>query len=206
MTVRTRLLIVDDHPLYRSGFQEAIARAQLIDEIRTATSCEEAQRHLDSGADFDLLICDWRLPDGDGLEFLRSVARSHPTTARVLMSGTDDPRLPERCMEEGLLGFLPKSLDASEISQVLMRLLAGDSWFPSRGGNPRMLSVRQTQILEGIAEGKTNKHLARELGITERTVKHHLTAIFERLGTSRRAEAVSLAVSQGLIQLRNTAS
>jgi DNA-binding NarL/FixJ family response regulator len=61
------------------------------------------------------------------------------------------------------------------------------------------LTPRQTQILIGIAAGKTNKHLARELGITERTVKHHLTAVFDRLGTSRRSEAVSLAMSQGLL-------
>lgn len=200
MTERTRLLIVDDHPLYRNGFQDAIARTQLIDEIRTANTCAEALRQLESGIDFDLLICDWRLPDGDGLEFLRTVAQEHPTTARVLMSGTDDPRLPERCIEESLMGFLPKSLDASEIAGVMTRLLSGENWFPARGATPHMLSVRQTQILEGIAEGKTNKHLARELGISERTVKHHLTAIFERLGTTRRAEAVSCAVEQGLIR------
>lgn len=202
MTERTKLLLIDDHPLYRNGLHDAVVRTRLIDEIRTANSCAEAQRFLDGRSDFDLIICDWRLPDGNGLEFLRMLAKTHSTTARVLMSGTDDPRLPERCIEDGLMGFLPKSLDASEIANVLTRLLAGESWFPARGANPRMLSVRQTQILEGIAEGKTNKHLARELGITERTVKHHLTAIFERLGTTRRAEAVSCAAEQGLIRLQ----
>ena len=79
--------------------------------------------------------------------------------------------------------------------------LNGESWFPS--GKSRRAHVVATADRDsgGIAGGLTNKHLARNLGITERTVKHHLTAIFDRLGTTRRAEAVSRAVEQGLIRL-----
>ena len=201
MTTRTTLLVVEDHPLYRHGLMDVLARSGVADDIRSATSAAAALSILASGDEEGMALCDWRLPDADGLQFLRDVARSHPTVARVLMSGTDDPRLPALCQEEGILGFVPKSLEPAETIAVLKRLLNGESWFPSGKADERMLSPRQTEILEGIAGGLTNKHLARNLGITERTVKHHLTAIFDRLGTTRRAEAVSRAVEQGLIRL-----
>lgn len=201
MTTSTTLLVVEDHPLYRHGLVDVLARSGVADHIRSATSAASALAILASGDDIDMALCDWRLPDGDGVQFLRDIARRHPTVARVLMSGTDDPRLPMLCAEEGILGFMPKSLEPAETVAVLKRLMSGESWFPSGKADERMLSPRQTEILEGIAGGLTNKHLARNRGITERTVKHHLTAIFDRLGTTRRAEAVSRAVELGLIRL-----
>jgi two-component system, NarL family, nitrate/nitrite response regulator NarL len=201
MPERTSILVVEDHPLYRDGLIDLLTRSHLFDAIRTANSAAQARALLDAGADFDIMLSDWRLPDGDGLAFLQSVAKSNPTIARVLMSGTDDPRLPLLCMEEGLAAYLPKSLEPNETVAVITRLLEGETWFPSTKTDARMLTPRQTEILTGIAAGKTNKHLARELGITERTVKHHLTAVFERLGTTRRAEAVSRAVNEGLIHV-----
>jgi two-component system, NarL family, nitrate/nitrite response regulator NarL len=201
MTIRTSLLVVEDHPLYRHGLVELLVRSAVADQVHTATSAASAVSMLASTRDIDMVLSDWRLPDGDGLTLLKSVAKTNPTTARVLMSGTDDPRLPALCIEAGLAAFLPKSLEPHETIAVITRLLDGETWFPSTKSDQRMLTPRQTEILMGIAAGKTNKHLARELGITERTVKHHLTAVFERLGTTRRAEAVSRAVSEGLIQV-----
>ncbi len=201
MPERTSILVVEDHPLYRDGLIDLLSRSQMLDTIRTANSALQARALLDAGSDFDIILSDWRLPDGDGLAFLKSVSQTNPTIARVLMSGTDDPRLPVLCMDEGLAAYLPKSLEPSETVAVIARLLEGETWFPSTKTDVRMLTPRQTEILIGIAAGKTNKHLARELGISERTVKHHLTAVFERLGTTRRAEAVSRSVEQGLIQL-----
>jgi two-component system, NarL family, nitrate/nitrite response regulator NarL len=198
------MLVVEDHPLYREGLVDLLARSQLLDTIRTTNSAAQARSLLDAGADFDIILSDWRLPDSDGLAFLKSVEKTNPTIARVLMSGTDDPRLPVLCMEDGLSAYLPKSLEPNEMISVIARLLDGETWFPSSKTDARMLTPRQTEILVGIAAGKTNKHLAREIGITERTVKHHLTAVFERLGTTRRAEAVSRAVEQGLIRLPRT--
>jgi two-component system, NarL family, nitrate/nitrite response regulator NarL len=204
MPERTSILVVEDHPLYRDGLIDLLTRSQMLDSIRTANSAAQARALLDAGVDFDIILSDWRLPDGDGLTFLKSVAKSNPTIARVLMSGTDDPRLPLLCMEEGLAAYLPKSLEPTDTVSVIALLLEGETWFPRTKTDTRMLTPRQTEILVGIAAGKTNKHLARELGITERTVKHHLTAVFERLGTTRRAEAVSRAVNEGFIHIRQT--
>jgi DNA-binding NarL/FixJ family response regulator len=201
MDEKTSILVVEDHPLYRDGLVDLLTRSRMLDTIRTANSAAQARGLLGAGADFDIILSDWRLPDGDGLVFLKGVAKHNPTIARVLMSGTDDPRLPSLCIEAGLAAYLPKSLEPTETVAVIKRLLDGETWFPSAKTDARMLTPRQTEILVGIAAGKTNKHLARELGITERTVKHHLTAVFERLGTTRRAEAVSRAVNEGLIHV-----
>lgn len=201
MTLRTSLLVVEDHPLYRHGLIGLLQGAATFDELRGVNSGAAALALLGTGADFDMILADWRLPDMDGLALLRCVAEKHPTIARVLMSGTDDPRLPALCAQEGMMGFLPKSLEPTDMLAVIARLLNGETWLPSGKADPRMLSPRQTAVLEGVAAGLTNKHLARNLGITERTVKHHLAEIFSRLGTTRRAEAVSRAVSEGLIQL-----
>lgn len=201
MPERTCILVVEDHPLFREALVGLLRGLDPPPELLTATSVADAQAHLGRQAEIDIVISDWRLPDGDGLAFLQKVGKADPTIARVLISGTDDPRLATLCIEAGLMGYFPKSLEPTMLKSILEKLIAGESWFPARGTAARMLSARQTAIIEGIAAGKTNKHLARDLGITERTVKHHLTAVFERLGTTRRAEAVSRAVEQGLIQL-----
>jgi DNA-binding NarL/FixJ family response regulator len=201
MPEQTRILIVEDHPLFRDALLGLLRSLDAVPTLYTASTLNEARTILSRTFEIDIVICDWRLPDGDGLDFLGSLGKTDPTIARVLISGTDDPRLATLCMDAGLMGYFPKSLEPSTLKSILEKLIEGDTWFPARSNQLRMLSIRQTQILDGIAAGKTNKHLARDLGITERTVKHHLTAVFERLGTTRRAEAVSRAVEQGLIQL-----
>ncbi len=201
MPEKTTILVVEDHPLYRDGLVDVLRRVESEPVLRTANNAAEARNVLASNLSIDIVISDWRLPDADGLELLREIGKIDPTIARMLMSGTDDPRLATLCVEAGLMGYFPKSLEPAMLVKIIQGLIDGDPWFPANERNSRMLSARQTQILEGIAAGKTNKHLARDLGITERTVKHHLTAVFERLGTTRRAETVSRAVEQGLIQL-----
>ena len=129
---------VDHHRALRQGAPEvvfgegktpdeivAISRAMVVGEIRSATSIAAGMAMLNGHDDIDLVLADWRLPDGDGLDFLRSVALRHPTVGRALMSGTDDPRLPPLCAAEGILGFLPKSLEPSDTILVLHRLLNG---------------------------------------------------------------------------------
>lgn len=200
MYERTRILVIEDHPLYRDGLVDILRRCPSAPEAFAARDAAQARAMLAGTHDFDVVISDWRLPDADGLDLLHEIGKSHPTTARVLMSGTDDPRLTALCMDAGLMGYFPKSLEPAALQGIVERLLEGEAWFPARAASPKMLSPRQTEILEAIAAGKTNKEIAREVGITERTVKHHLTAVFERLGTTRRSEAASRAIAEGLIQ------
>jgi DNA-binding NarL/FixJ family response regulator len=151
------------------------------------------------------VLADLRLPGAeDGLSLLAQVGQRFPTVARVLVSGSDDPHLPAQARRAGLMGYLPKSLDPALWELALARILSGEPWFPREAtsaleGDP---TGRQVEILARLAEGWSNKAIARELGITERTVKYHLAEIYGRLGAANRAEAVARASTRGWIRLR----
>lgn len=198
-----RVLIVEDHPLYRDGLLALLQRAAPRLQCRVADDADAALLQLRTHADTDLVLCDLRLPGGtDGLALLSRIGAEFPTAARVLVSGSDDPHLPEQARRAGLMGYLPKRLDATAWVQALGRILAGDPWFPADGAAAAPgPTPRQASILQQLAAGAGNKEIARELGITERTVKYHLTEIYGRLGAANRAEAVARAGARGWIRL-----
>jgi two-component system, NarL family, nitrate/nitrite response regulator NarL len=205
MNPRARILVVEDHPLYREGLLQVLAR--MADDVACMPvgSPREALDRLKLGHDFDVVLSDWRLPQMDGIALLAEIGRGYPTIARVLYSGTDDPHLAAEAQRAGLMGYLPKTLTAEQLVAAVEQILQGEPWFPRSRPAACVLTARQTTILEQVAHGHGNKHIARTLGITERTVKFHLTLIFDRLGTSSRTEAVTRAAVQGLIRLPNTA-
>ncbi len=200
-----RLLIVEDHPLYRDGLLGLLQRRAPQLQCRTAESAADALRLLGEHGEVDLVLADLRLPGTeDGLALLAQVGQRFPTVARVLVSGSDDPHLPAQARRAGLMGYLPKSLDPALWELALARILSGEPWFPRQAmsaleGDP---TGRQVEILARLAEGWSNKAIARELGITERTVKYHLAEIYGRLGAANRAEAVARASTRGWIRLR----
>lgn len=200
-----RLLIVEDHPLYRDGLLGLLQRRAPQLQCRTAESAADALRQLGDHGEVDLVLADLRLPGAeDGLSLLAQVGQRFPTVARVLVSGSDDPHLPAQARRAGLMGYLPKSLDPALWELALARILSGEPWFPREAtsaleGDP---TGRQVEILARLAEGWSNKAIARELGITERTVKYHLAEIYGRLGAANRAEAVARASTRGWIRLR----
>lgn len=197
-----RALIVEDHPLYRDGLLALLQRAAPQLQCRAADSAEAALQQLRVHADIDLVLCDLRLPGAmDGLALLARVGAEFPTAARVLVSGSDDPHLPAQARRAGLMGYLPKRLDPAAWVQALSRILAGDPWFPAGAAAEPGPTERQAVILQRLAAGCGNKEIARELGITERTVKYHLAEIYGRLGAANRAEAVARAGARGWIRL-----
>ena len=199
-----RLLLVEDHPLYRDGLLGLLQRRAPQLQCRVAETAAEALQVLRARPDIDLVLADLRLPGAlDGLALLARVGEAHPTVARVLVSGSDDPHLPAQARRAGLMGYLPKALDPALWELALARILSGEPWFP-REAQPAAEAGptgRQAVILERLAEGRTNKAIASELGITERTVKYHLGEIYGRLGAANRAEAVARASTRGWIRL-----
>ena len=168
---------------------------------RTANHAEEALALLLHSGACDLVMADQRLPGAmDGFGLLERVGLMYPTAARVLISGSEDARLSQQARQAGLMGYLPKALEADVWVQALQSMLDGEPWFPSSSiGEPAGLTPRQAMILERIAGGQTNKVIARELGVTERTIKYHLGEIFSRAKASSRAEAVARACALGWI-------
>jgi DNA-binding NarL/FixJ family response regulator len=203
ITAQAELLIVEDHPLYSDGVVSMLARQAPQVRCRVAPDAAQALQWLAQAGGVDLVLADQRLPGPmDGLALLARVGQLYPTAGRVLISGSDDARLASLARRLGAMGYLPKSLAPAAWIAALQSVLAGEPWFPTPPSDATSgLTRRQTLVLERIAAGQTNKLIARELGITERTIKYHLAEIFARLGAASRAEAVARASASGWIAL-----
>ena len=198
-----QVLIVEDHPLYSDGLVHLLARHAPQLQCQVAADAAQALDLLSHSASMDLLLVDHCLPGTmDGLGLLERVGQLYPTAGRVLMSGLDDPQLAAQARRLGAMGFLPKTLPPPQWLAALETVLAGEPWFaPPMAGPVSGLTPRQVMILQRIAQGCTNKLIARELAISERTIKYHLTEVFSRLNASSRAEAVARATALGWLVL-----
>ena len=202
----TSLLIADDHPLFRAALKQA-ARDALGDiELFEADSLEAVLALLDAQPQVDLVLLDLHMPGNHGLAGLAAVRAQFPGVAVIVVSANDDPRVVRRALDHGAAGYLPKSAGLDELRDAIRTVLACETWLPpplrasvaraqSTPGDADLasrlanLSPQQFRVLALVAEGLLNKQIADRLDIQERTVKAHLTAIFERLGVRNRTQA-----------------
>lgn len=193
------VLLVDDHPLFREGLALALRQRVPALTVKAVASLPDALQVLQGMADhIDLAVLDYRLPGENGLQCAGRLRARFPGVACALMSGVDDPGLPERARAAGLMAYFSKSLEVDNLVEGLRCLARGESYFVAirppapASGNP-LLTARQQQIVQLAARGASNKEIAQALGIAPHTVKNHLAQIFEKLGASNRTQAVSLA-------------
>lgn len=197
-----KLLIIDDHPLFGVGFVHALAHARAGIEVHAALTLE-AGLECAAATPLDMVLMDYRLGDNDGIEGLRRFGTSHPLVARVLISGDEDPALAARAKAAGAAAFLGKSLPIADILQALDRVAAGGEHFaagaglaiPAAGGP----TARQLEVLSLVAQGRQNKQIADALGIAERTVKLHITALLDTLAARNRTHLLVRARELGLL-------
>lgn len=196
------LLVIDDHPLVRGALVDFLD-SQPGWRVEGVADGQRARERCSCGKRFDLLLADYRLPGEDGLSLLTELRLLQAHAATALLSGADDARLAQRARAEGLDGYLSKSQEPAEWLVAITRILGGGRSFPAAASAPDLsLTLRQLQVLQGVCEGQSNKHIARELGVGERTVKDHLALVYARLQVSTRAEAVARAAALGLISLK----
>lgn len=212
-----KLLVVEDHALVREGLVQTLRQLDAEVKVFEAADCDAASHMLQGAGAFDLMLLDLGLPGLDGLSYLSTLRRRYPTMPVVILSAFDDANTVSKAMKSGAAGFVPKTYSSDRLLDALREVLAGAVFAPDCGAVspvsvPRVasggkvdlakigLTERQSEVLKLMSRGKSNRDIAGLLGLSEGTVKVHLTAIFKALGVSSRTQAL-VAISQQGIRL-----
>ncbi|WP_297803123.1 response regulator transcription factor [uncultured Brevundimonas sp.] len=197
-----RIVVADDHPLFREALVSAVRKARPQAGVVECSSFAEADAAL-SAEPVDLLLLDLKLSDVEGMTGLNLVRANHPAVPVVVVSASEEPHTVRRALAVGASGFIPKSAALDTMVEAISQVLEGETWAPDVGeaeGEEADLQSRiasltpsQLRILEGLKAGRLNKQIAYDLGVTEATIKAHLTSVFRKLGVQNRTQAVILS-------------
>ena len=215
-----RLVIADDHPLFRGALREAVSGLFSGAEIAEAGSFDETVKLLDRASDVDLVLLDLTMPGVRGFSGLMYLRAQYPAVPVIIVSANEDPAVIRRCMEFGASGFIPKTLGVEQMRGAITRVLGGGVWTPPdvdlSGGSDAesaallarlaTLTPQQVRVLMMLSEGMLNKQIAYELSVSEATVKAHVSAILQKLGVDSRTQAVIAAAKIELGQWPQAAS
>ncbi|MEZ5520638.1 MAG: response regulator transcription factor [Dokdonella sp.] len=200
----TRILIADDHPLFRLALVQAVGHLGGDIEIVEADGLESARTALAAQPGIDLVLLDLHMPGCHGLMGLVALRSEFPSVAVVMISANDDPQVMRRALTYGAAGFIPKRSSFSDIQAMLRAVIDCEAPLPlplddgadSAAEQDQQLAARlaslspqQLRVLGLVAEGLLNKQIADRLDIQERTVKAHMSAVFERLDVRNRTQA-----------------
>jgi DNA-binding NarL/FixJ family response regulator len=202
-----RLVIADDHPLFRGALREAVSGLFEGVEIAEAGSFDDVAKLLERGGDVDLILLDLTMPGVRGFSGLMYLRAQYPSVPIIIVSANDDPGVIRRCMDFGASGFIPKTLGIEAMREAVARVFEGGVWTPSDidlgGGSDAAtadimarlasLTPQQVRVLMMLSEGLLNKQIAYELSVSEATIKAHVSAILQKLGVESRTQAVIAA-------------
>ncbi len=198
-----KLLIIDDHPLFRDGLAALLRQASPDNVVTPASSAEDALELADEQI-FDAVFMDLMMPGLSGEAAVREFARRHPELPVIVLSSSESASDVRRVLNAGASGYIPKSATAQTVVSALKLVLSGNIYVPpllvaatapsmDRGpGGPRAVSQltdRQVDVLRYLKDGLTNKEISAKLGIAEKTVKVHIAAIFKALHVVNRTQA-----------------
>src|SRR6201994_1821775 len=203
----TRLVIADDHPLFRDALRQAVASVVASARIDEAGSFEELIALLDQDSDVDLVLLDLSMPGISGFSGLIYLRAQFPAIPVVIVSATDDGGTIRQSLDFGASGFIPKRFGVDTLRDAITKVLGGDVWVPadtdlSSATDPDLVRLRdrlvtltpqQVRVLMMLSEGLLNKQIAYELGVSEATIKAHVSAILQKLGVESRTQAVIAA-------------
>lgn len=204
------IMIVDDHPIVREGLANFIEIADDLTVVATASNGQEALEKLAAlTRQPDLILVDLQIPEMSGKKLLEEL----PTLSNVLIFSTEiDGELAQHFIQKGVRGYLLKDEDPTDIVNHIQKLLADDSYiaissevltasFQHRQNeeNVPTITEQQKQLLQMVADGLTNKEIAAQLFVTDRTVKTYLTELYEIFQVNNRAQAIAYAIRHNLI-------
>jgi DNA-binding NarL/FixJ family response regulator len=213
-----RVLVVDDHPLFREGLKVVLQGLAQDTEIVTQAGAEEALAAARAIDDLDLVLLDLSMPGMNGFTAVQRFCREIPGVPVVIISAHEEPADVRRALSLGALGYIPKSTPPQVLLDALRLVLGGGVYVPplfldagkthdappapgaeAEPGDGE-LTERQGDVLVLLSQGKSNKLIARELDLSEKTVKSHVTALFRALGVVNRTQAAIAARRRGLIK------
>lgn len=202
-----KALLADDHPLMREGVRQVLLRLDPEIVIIDAHDYPSAFARVAEHPDLDLALVDLNMPGMTGALGVAEFRTRFPEIPLVVLSASEAPSDVRRVLENGALGYLYKAMPSSAMLAALERVLAGDVYVPDLGQESRPLPTaaheisgltgRQLGVLKFLLEGQSNKSIGFELGLSEATVKTHVTAILRALGVNSRTEAVLLVQRMG---------
>ncbi len=203
----THLVIADDHPLFRNALRQAVASVVSDAVVDEAGSFEDLTALLERDSEIDLILLDLMMPGISGFSGLIYLRAQYPAIPVVIVSATDDGGTIRRSLDFGASGFIPKRFGVDPLRDASVKVLAGDVWVPpdtdlSAAADPEMSKLRdrlvtltpqQVRVLMMLSQGLLNKQIAYELGVSEATIKAHVSAILQKLGVESRTQAVIAA-------------
>jgi NarL family two-component system response regulator YdfI len=206
-----RVLVADDHLVVREGLTAILEVADDIEPVGEASDGAEAVR-LARELRPDVVLMDLRMPNVDGIEAIEQIKEGSSEIEIVILTTYDDDEYILRGLRAGARGYLLKDTGREALFEAIRAAARGESLLPGsvvdkvvahlsepRPAIAQALTAREAQVLASLAAGATNKEIARQLRISERTVKAHVSGIFHKLGANSRAEAVAVAMRKGLL-------
>jgi two-component system, NarL family, response regulator DevR len=205
-----RIFLVDDHEVVRRGVRDMLEAEDDFEVVGEAGTVEEALHRIPATSP-DVAVLDVRLPDGNGVELCRELRSSHPTLACLMLTSYDDDEALFEAIMAGAAGYVLKQVKGNDIIEAIRQVGAGRSLLDPamtarvmerlRNGpteDPRLagLSPQERRILDLLAEGKTNRQIAAEIFLSEKTVKNYVSNLLTKMGMSRRTEAAVYAARQ----------
>jgi DNA-binding NarL/FixJ family response regulator len=200
-----KVLVVDDHAIVRQGLAALLRQEGPATEVVQAADKAEGLAMVEAHQDLDAVLLDLNLPDG-GLDSIAEFGRRRPSLPIIILSSSESPSDVRRAIGLGALGYVPKSATPETLMSAVRLVLGGAIYVPPLvlAGEPaappvQPLTARQREVLQALATGASNKEIGRRFGLSEKTVKAHVGAIFRALGVANRTQAAHAARAAGLI-------
>ncbi|MDD9978255.1 MAG: response regulator transcription factor [Boseongicola sp.] len=199
-----RILIADDHDLVRDTigmFLEAEGMAEIV----AVENLDAAIEATDKTGSFDLVLLDFNMPGMDGLAGLARMKEANDGRPVAILSGTATPQVARDAIDAGAAGFVPKTLGAKSMVSAIRFMAAGETYVPydfmqqADAKTVANLTERETDVLRGLCEGKSNKEIARDLDLQEVTIKLHVKTLCRKLDAKNRTQAAMIARDRQLV-------
>ncbi len=202
-----RILIADDHTIVRSGLKTLLSTEPDLRIIGEAVNGEEAVKKYKELSP-DLAILDFRIPILNGVEATKAIVQHHPDAHILILSTYEEIENVYRALEAGASGYILKAGSGTDLTTAIRAVAKGQTWVSpelrfqlASRKSEQSLSTREVEVLQFVAAGDSNKEIASSLNITEHTIKAHLKNILLKLNVRDRTEAVTEALSRGIINL-----